>query len=87
MMRRREIELERVLRDLTLNEEERKRQYWWRYSNPKAKSLEARVAAFLTPSTKVAILKWAWIISLVMLVFGYVIIFSKLFPQKLKLPF
>jgi hypothetical protein len=81
-MKRRETELERVLKEaLTLSEEERKKRYWWR-SLGKDDSLEAKLAAFFPPSARVAILKWAWIISLLMLVMGYIIIFFKLFPEK-----
>ncbi len=80
---RRETELERVLKEaLTLDEKERKKRYWWRWSGPKDDSLEAKLTAFLSPNARIAILKWAWIISLLMLVMGYIIIFFKLFPEK-----
>ncbi|MEM2934259.1 MAG: hypothetical protein QXL78_04960 [Methanocellales archaeon] len=84
MMNPRETELERVLKEaLTLSEEERKKRYWWQV--PRADTFEAKLAAFFTPSARVAMLKWAWILSLLMLVMGYIIIFFKLFPEKCPL--
>lgn len=80
--KQKETELERILKAAYTPEEEQKKAGWWQRFAPGDDSPEASLTEGFSPEVKAFILKWAWIVSLIMLALGYILIFFILFPEK-----
>lgn len=81
--KQKETELEKALKEAYAPKEKASKKRSWHDSlGPGENSLEAKLVEGFSPEVKTFILKWAWILSMIMLVMGYLLIFFILFPDK-----